>query len=53
MVQAASDRVWESRRILLTARPGPPPKSKNQNGIGIIVKICNQYHNDTYIPCGK
>ena len=27
MVQAACDRVWESQRILLTARPGPPRKA--------------------------
>ena len=42
MVQAACDRVWESRRILLTARPGPPPKSKNKYKLRSKTNNCHE-----------
>ena len=42
MVQAASDRVWESRRILLTARPGPKPKSKNKYKLRSKTNHCHE-----------
>ena len=42
MVQAASDRVWESRRILLTARPGPPPISQSKYKLRSKTNNCHE-----------
>ena len=38
MVQAACDRVWESRQILLTARPQPKSKNEDEG----IVNHCHE-----------
>ena len=42
MVDAACDRVWESQRILLTARPGPKPKSKNKYKLRSKTNNCHE-----------
>ena len=42
MVDAACDRVWESQRILLTARPGPQPISQSKYKLRSKTNNCHE-----------
>jgi len=42
MVDAACDRVWESQRILLTARPGPQAPSEDEDEDEVKVTPCHE-----------